>query len=110
MTEKTTAEITTYVSITEFATKKGISIPAVHQKCKNGKLPGAYQDGAGHWHIPEEAMQIETKQGRPKSNKEIRTVRPLKATDSEWEIIIKNAAEENMSVNNYIVQSAIKEI
>ncbi|MDD4422315.1 MAG: hypothetical protein PHD46_04695 [Eubacteriales bacterium] len=98
----------TYLTIAEFAVKKEISPQAVNKNCRNGKYKGAYQDESGRWHIPESALQIKTKQGRPKSKKEIRTNRPLKATDSEWRKITENATTAKTSINNHIVKSAVK--
>ncbi len=95
-----------YLTIAEFATQKGITPQAVNKNCRAGKYDGAYQDKSGRWHIPKSALRIEKKQIKRKTKKEIRTNRPLKATDSEWQKIIKNASVAKTSVNNYIVQTA----
>lgn len=99
-----------YITIAEFAAIKKISTQAVNKNCRNGKYEGAYQDDSGRWHIPRLALQTENKQVRRKVKKEIRTNRPLKATDSEWRQIVENATAAQTSTNNYVVHAAIKNI
>lgn len=42
-----------YLTATQFAKRKGISVQAVSKNCRNGKYEGAFQDPqSGRWYVP----------------------------------------------------------
>jgi len=67
-----------YISATDTATKWGISKRRVTSLCSEGRIPGAFQIGAG-WVIPADAEK--PVDARIKSGKYIKTNTKRKRTD-----------------------------
>lgn len=95
-----------FVTATEFAKVKGISVQAVAKNCRNGKYEGAFQDPqSGRWYIPivsnvrfyAGAMVIRRKERHR-----------LKATEEEWNKIVENAAKNKLSVNDFLLKRGLE--
>lgn len=91
-----------YLEANLYAKKLGISRQAVTKNCRAGKYPGAFQDPqSGRWYVP----QLETVEHVETAPR--RKLRPLKATDDEWEKIVELAAMTKYNVNEYIIRMAL---
>ncbi|MBA1335863.1 MAG: hypothetical protein HPY66_1681 [Firmicutes bacterium] len=90
-----------YLSVTEFAKKRNISVQAVAKNCRAGKYPGAVQEPqSGRWYIPEDLEGT-----IPLAEFVRRTARmKIKATDKEWQKIVERAAATKYSVNEYLIR------
>jgi len=101
-----------FLTSTEFAKAKGISVQAVAKNCRKGSYVGAFQDAqSGRWYIPADIPDlpkggVRIGAGRP-TVVDRRKNRPLKATDAEWKRIVETAALTKHSVNDFVVRCAL---
>jgi hypothetical protein len=99
-----------FVTVTEYAKMKNISVQAVGKNCRQGKYSGAFQDKqSGRWYIPEETVKtVHIPRQAVDRKKEKR--RPFKCTDEEWKSIVELAAKTKYSVNEYIIRKALEKL